>query len=679
MQRETELRKWLMLIDSYVKRAEKAGRLLCSVRLRLEEGGKNILCSDSPYIRFTLRVGQPCFIETGGKRFTATYLGHDHFSSFRFQVHSFSGEPPLPWDARVIPLTEKFLSLAADNLACEASSFWTGEGSLLPAFLELIRGGSSVPWKEHAARIPAEAGISIVWGPPGTGKTTFTAHKVRELHKAGRSFIVLSSNNAALDSFSAAAAELLLNPDGISTFAKFLLSDSDKLGAYDTVIVDEVSTARIPELLVAAMAARRELLLIGDYMQLGIVADEEAERTPLEEDIFSYLSIPRDPSPECHILKVLKRQNRMRPQISSFISRNFYHGLLEDGHLEFRKYSSPLTKLFPGVMEAVDISPLWSSPSVTADSSHVNLVSAVITASLASAWARTAGLSVCVLTPYTAQSSLVRSLLTEYSVSVSTVHALQGKEADIIIFDTVDSFPMAREGKLFDEPYDEFPSPLDRFVNVALSRTREKFILISDFHFFRIHSRGSVLERLLDACTVGRNRLDRVLKYIQSPVLSFGIPGRERNARYEKEWAMRRRFFSELAASGEKSLYTFFFADSERLSRFSPSLLEKVTECGRPVSFCFRAAEHPLYSQGFSLSAGWRERHPSVSAEALPDHPYPYALTFALEERISSKGRVSVRYLWYGVLHTPPLKGRSCPIFRLRCSNALLSVLKNIR
>lgn len=682
MQREDELRKWLMLIGSFEKRAEEDGLLLLSVDLRCDNKEKKVFSAESPFLRFTLRVGQPCFIEAEGRRFSAVYLERSRYSALRFRLYTDYECPDRIEHATVIPLTAKFLSLAAGILSPEAS-FWIGEGSLLPSFLKLISGGRRIGWKEHASHLSREDGIFIVWGPPGTGKTTYIANKVLQLMSADRSFLVLSSNNAALESFSTAAGgfplHILNGTADCTTFAKYLLDEGPKLGVYDTVIVDEVSTARIPEILVAALSARCELILIGDYMQLGIVADEESERTPLEEDIFSYLAIPEDPSPECHILKVLKRQNRMRPEIASFISRHFYHGLLENGHLEFRKYSSPLGRLFPKAMEAVDISSLWTCPSVTANSSHVNPTSAVITAFLASAWCRETELSVCVLTPYTAQCELIMSLITDLRVSVSTVHALQGKEADIILLDTVDSFPMLKPGKLFEEPYDEFPSPLDRFINVAVSRAREKFILVSDFQFFRICSRGSVLEHLLDSCNTGKNRLDKVLKYIQSSTLLFGIPGRERKKGYENAWSIRRRFFTELSSAKDSIRYTFYFSDSEQLSRFSPALLRKVSECKRAVTFCYRAAHHPLYSHAFSLTEAWKASHPDVDVKVLPDHAYPYALTFALEERLNKNGSVYARYLWYGVLHTPPFKGRCCPIFRIKCANWVIRKLEYIK
>lgn len=686
MQERDEREKYLMLIAQQLRKAREDKHLLGPIALMQENEGSEVFITRSSYHDFKLRVGRPCYIEEGVSRFPATYLGRNRLGQLRFSAqHLLYGKYDLD-EVSITPLSETFLTLAAKHIKEDKV-----EGSLLPAFLKLIEGGRERKWCEHAAGISKSDGISIIWGPPGTGKTTYIARKARERFSAGDKVLVLSTNNTALNSFENACEDVpvvyLEHSDSIasavilSTFAKLLLliEYSDFTAIFDTVIVDEVSTARIPDLMIAALAAKKGLILIGDYMQLGIVAEDEVVRTPLEEDIFTYLSIPEDKNPECDILHILKRQNRMRPAISSFISKNFYHGLLEDGHLEFKSYRSKLEKLFPTAMEKVDISPLYTYPAVTSTSSHINLVSAVIAAALAAKWKEDTALSVSVLTPYTAQSSLISTLISELyvrtDIGVSTVHALQGSEADIIIFDSVDSFPFPKAGKLFDEPYDEFPSPLDRFINVAVSRAREKFILITDSAFFSIHARGTVFEALLEACSDNKERLGKVLKEINSTSLLFGIPGRERNSSYEKAWSMRKRFFEELCRKSRKSEYSFFISDRERISSYPRALIKKVSECGRNITFIYRSGGEYHYRNSFHLTGEWLNKHPAIKTEHLTSHPYLYALSF-VEEKKSSK---SV-FIWYGVFNpSNPYRGRSVPILRIKASQNLAKYLKYIR
>ena len=96
--------------------------------------------------------------------------------------------------------------------------------------------------------------------------------------------------------------------------------------------------------------------------------------------------------------------------------------------------------------------------------------------------------SIGVVTPYRAQSrflsTCIREILqrTKYQnipVLAATVHKFQGSERDMMIFDTVDSYPQERPGVLF------FDHKNHRLVNVAVTRARGKFIQLSDCHYMR--------------------------------------------------------------------------------------------------------------------------------------------------------------------------------------------------
>ena len=74
---------------------------------------------------------------------------------------------------------------------------------------------------------------------------------------------------------------------------------------------------------------------------------------------------------------------------------------------------------------------------------------------------------------------LQRTKYQNIPVLAATVHKFQGSERDMMIFDTVDSYPQERPGVLF------FDHKNHRLVNVAVTRARGKFIQLSDCHYMR--------------------------------------------------------------------------------------------------------------------------------------------------------------------------------------------------
>ena len=65
-----------------------------------------------------------------------------------------------------------------------------------------------------AAALATGSEVTFVWGPPGTGKTTTVAHVVAAHARAGRSVLLCSNTNAAVDTALARVDSLLDLPDG---------------------------------------------------------------------------------------------------------------------------------------------------------------------------------------------------------------------------------------------------------------------------------------------------------------------------------------------------------------------------------------------------------------------------------------------------------------------------------
>jgi hypothetical protein len=70
------------------------------------------------------------------------------------------------------------------------------------------------PEQHAAAALALGSDVTYVWGPPGTGKTTTVAHVVAALARAGRSVLLVSNTNAAVDTALARADALLDLDDG---------------------------------------------------------------------------------------------------------------------------------------------------------------------------------------------------------------------------------------------------------------------------------------------------------------------------------------------------------------------------------------------------------------------------------------------------------------------------------
>lgn len=93
--------------------------------------------------------------------------------------------------------------------------------------------------------------------------------------------------------------------------------------------------------------------------------------------------------------------------------------------------------------------------------------------------------SIGYVTPYRAQALLMEQLLGELyeqersaaDIIAATVHRFQGSERDVMIFDSVDAPPHDRAGMLL------IGKESERLMNVAITRTKGKFIHICDLEF----------------------------------------------------------------------------------------------------------------------------------------------------------------------------------------------------
>jgi hypothetical protein len=234
------------------------------------------------------------------------------------------------------------------------------------------------------------------------------------------------------------------------------------------------------------------VIVTGDFRQLAPIAlaDDPAQYPNaarwLTVDIFEQAGILdqekrviRDSRVSC-----LRRQYRMHPAIGKLANALAY----SDNPLEHA--GDPDTWVFalnkapsPGrALVFLDTSTAGSWCSRTRPGwSRYNPYSALLNVLLARAINDGGSPGIGLITPYRAQSRLMRNLgrafgLTGEEVEVATVHRLQGGEKSVVLVDLVDGYPYG-VGKLL---RGGFGSAAMRLLNVAFTRAQGKLIITGD-------------------------------------------------------------------------------------------------------------------------------------------------------------------------------------------------------
>ncbi|WP_110927935.1 AAA domain-containing protein [Bacillus massiliglaciei] len=276
---------------------------------------------------------------------------------------------------------------------------------------------------------------------------------------------------------------------------------------FDLVILDEASMAYIPQVAFAAIMGKR-IIVCGDFKQLPPIASsrDSLVKQWLKEDIFHSAGVARNPEREekhPHLM-ILKEQRRMHPEISAFTNHFIYQDLVGD-HPSVKESRKNIIAQHPF--------PEWASILVDTRNAGQYCMTENSTLSRQNLWhlllsfqliheAYTGGArSIGYVTPYRAQANLMDALLNDLSpeekeagsIMAATVHRFQGSEREIMIFDSVDSFPQIRAGMLLTGKDSE------RLINVAVTRTKGKFIHVADGTFIKKHIyKSKTLRQLFD-------------------------------------------------------------------------------------------------------------------------------------------------------------------------------------
>ncbi|MBB2481769.1 AAA family ATPase [Bacillus sp. APMAM] len=276
---------------------------------------------------------------------------------------------------------------------------------------------------------------------------------------------------------------------------------------YDIVILDEASMAYVPQAAFAAALGKR-VIICGDLKQLPPIA---SSRNPLvsewlKEDVFHKAGVVEwlNEGKLHPQLFLLKEQRRMHPDISAFTNRYIYHSLVGD-HESVSKSRNSVTRLAPFKDQAaVLLDTSFTGLHCVSDkttNSRFNLWQLLLSFQLIHESYLGGAKSIGYVTPYRAQANLMEMLLEEIyekersgaDIIAATVHRFQGSERDVMIFDTVDSTPQDRAGMLVTGKDSE------RLINVAITRTKGKFLHVSNRNFIESHLyKGKTLRKLVD-------------------------------------------------------------------------------------------------------------------------------------------------------------------------------------
>lgn len=325
------------------------------------------------------------------------------------------------------------------------------------------------------------------------------------------------------------ASNALLLATTISKVTVDSLFDGKK---YDVVMFDEISMAYVPQLLCAAAYAQEHFIAVGDFRQLSPIAQSSAKEI-LEKDIFACLGISAGgESIKAHPwLVMLNEQRRMHPDISAFVNSHVYNRMLVD-YKNVGKQREAIVGREPfsgSAMNLVDLGGSYCAAAKSSDNSRFNILSAIISFATAVTAEEAEKGGIGIITPYAAQTRLIRAMIRDHGmrnktgITCATIHQFQGSERNVIIFDAVESYPLARPGWLMSKNEN---SSVMRLVNVAVTRARGKLITVANTRFWlkkitnTYHMLYRLLKHLLRSGNVVDYRDQRLNQYLDK--LKYG-------------------------------------------------------------------------------------------------------------------------------------------------------------
>jgi hypothetical protein len=278
---------------------------------------------------------------------------------------------------------------------------------------------------------------------------------------------------------------------------------------FDTVVCDEASMMNATHLIPICWWGTKRIIIAGDHKQLGpvVVSKSKLSLEHLHKSLFE-LELRR-PERQRRMLQ-LTQQSRMHESICSLVSGPFYRGKLETIDWSSSTTTPPL--MLPGRMRAGLMFVRQSETRRTKRDSRMNPVEAGIVLDLLKVllnYKEDTYRRIGVVTAYRAQAGHLRQLLKSHGlekekrVQVGTVHAFQGGEAEVIIWNLVDSRNLVRPNGSVDSKRRGKPGRLfwditgERLLNVAISRSKCAVYVVGDIDMFLEESPNRAMRDIL--------------------------------------------------------------------------------------------------------------------------------------------------------------------------------------
>lgn len=305
-----------------------------------------------------------------------------------------------------------------------------------------------------------------------------------------------------------------------TTLAKVCTSDLFDGMTFDAVVIDEASMANLPYLMVLAAKSKSHLVVVGDPMQLPPIAmtDNTNARKFLEEDIFTFVA-KADTTEDLFawhdenrsITTFYDTQYRLNEDLADVLSTVFYEGRLKTADAEDQlnpvitpQKSSHTTV---NVIDSQKYGPVLTQKTEGRGFSPVNEVHMHILVKMVKRLVLKNHVPVeeiGIIVPFRSTVYDIRSELYDHDfgmIEVGTIHTFQGREKEVILFDTVMSGEQkyGRRRHYSVRPFDEEKNGLavPRLLNVAFSRSKKRLVLLADMeHINRIYA-DKFLGRLL--------------------------------------------------------------------------------------------------------------------------------------------------------------------------------------
>jgi regulator of nonsense transcripts 1 len=374
--------------------------------------------------------------------------------------------------------------------------------------------------QNRAVNAAIENPLCLLWGPPGTGKTSTIVELLCSLLQANtwksKRFLVAAPTHNAVDnvlrrfvrqdivqsgqvqplrvstdvwkvasdlkSYTCDARmgeDLNTNHDAKRKAQKLIKSCkivfTTCIGAnlgllrnedFEVVVVDEASQQTEPMTLVPLVKGCEKLILVGDHVQLRATTQQHSKALDMDVSLFERLYTT--PDNQSVVKVMLDVQYRMHEQICRFASDEFYGGKLGTAVSDNdRPLPKSVIEWKSRILFAACNAPEDNGQRSKQNSGQAELCRSICQQLLASKkTSKTEMPSVVILTPYTRQLQLLKTMNT--GIEVSSIDGFQGQEADIIVYVTVRCNQRRELGFLTDM----------RRLNVAVTRAKAGMIII---------------------------------------------------------------------------------------------------------------------------------------------------------------------------------------------------------